>query len=251
MNHYPMLKEYFPNYITGVFFSKMSSAPWASIEGYGQALDFVYFGSYSGQKPASAIVRDNSVDGIANSQVLADVIWRMYSTSWTKLWEAIQSEYDPINNYSIKEIYEMIGDDNRVINKTQEDSSESKEESSGTDDTTSTNSQTNSTFAFNSQSAVPTATVSGTSSDNNINSSTVNNTSSSDSTEDTDDKLHRNENSTRTRIGNVGQNTYQELIRQEIDLWNWNLFMRLFEDADRFLVLSVYDNCMTVQLTRV
>lgn len=46
-----------------------------------------------------------------------------------------------------------------------------------------------------------------------------------------------------TRSGNVGQNSYQELLRQEFELWRWNFFTQVFEDVDKFLVLSVYSDC--------
>lgn len=47
----------------------------------------------------------------------------------------------------------------------------------------------------------------------------------------------------RIRQGNVGQNSYQELLRQEFELWRWNFFTQVFEDVDKFLVLSVYSSC--------
>lgn len=61
--------------------------------------------------------------------------------------------------------------------------------------------------------------------------------------EDTLDTNSGKEDIQRTRQGNVGQNSYQELLRQEFELWRWNFFTRVFEDVDKFLVLSVYSSC--------
>lgn len=61
--------------------------------------------------------------------------------------------------------------------------------------------------------------------------------------EDTLDTNSGKEDIQRTRKGNVGQNSYQELLRQEFELWRWNFFTRVFEDVDTFLVLSVYSSC--------
>lgn len=61
--------------------------------------------------------------------------------------------------------------------------------------------------------------------------------------DDTLDTSEGKEDIQRTRQGNVGQNSYQELLRQEFELWRWNFFTQVFEDVDRFLVLSVYSSC--------
>lgn len=65
-----------------------------------------------------------------------------------------------------------------------------------------------------------------------------------DSTKDsTIDNDQLTENITRTRTGNVGQNSYQELLRQEFELWKWNFFEQVFRDVDKFLITAVFDTC--------
>lgn len=61
--------------------------------------------------------------------------------------------------------------------------------------------------------------------------------------DDTLDTSEGREDIQRIRQGNVGQNSYQELLRQEFELWRWNFFTQVFEDVDKFLVLSVYSSC--------
>lgn len=61
--------------------------------------------------------------------------------------------------------------------------------------------------------------------------------------EDTVDTLEGTEDIQRTRQGNVGQNSYQELLKQEFELWRWNFFTQVFEDVDTFLALSVHQSC--------
>ena len=66
----------------------------------------------------------------------------------------------------------------------------------------------------------------------------------SDSTgENTTDDNTIGESITRTRSGNVGQNSYQELLNQEFELWKWNFFNQVFSDVDKILCLSVFDCC--------
>lgn len=61
--------------------------------------------------------------------------------------------------------------------------------------------------------------------------------------DDTLDTTEGKEDIQRTRQGNIGQNSYQDLLRQEFELWRWNFFTQVFEDVDKFLVLSVYSSC--------
>lgn len=61
--------------------------------------------------------------------------------------------------------------------------------------------------------------------------------------EDTSDDMQGKEDIHRSRQGNVGQNSYQELLSQEFELWKWNFFHRVFDDCDKYLTLSVYSGC--------
>lgn len=63
------------------------------------------------------------------------------------------------------------------------------------------------------------------------------------STEDTTDDDTINENISRVRSGNVGQHSYQDLLKQQFELWKWNFYYQVFDDCDKFLCLSVFDTC--------
>lgn len=107
----------------------------------------------------------------------------------------------------------------------------STETHSGTDTTTTTEHSTSSNDGTSKTDTVASATGSnGVITSNNRTDKVV---------EDTMDTLEGKEDITRTRTGNVGQNSYQELIKQEFDLWRWNFFTQVFEDVDKYLTLSV------------
>lgn len=135
------------------------------------------------------------------------------------------------------------------------------------------------TYGFNSTEKVPTAvetstgneqhsgtdttTTSGTTDLNKTNSSiqtnsgldttkSVSSGESDDATKDvradntaekTDDNATISETIDRTRLGNIGQNSYQELLSQQFELWKWNFYWQVFADCDRVLCLSVFDPC--------
>lgn len=219
---------------------------------------------YSGIKLPSSFVLINSTDDIANSQDIAALLYAMYSTPWKRLWDAYVSEYSPLDNYNIKEVVDRTESDDRTINKTNKydstvDGTDSATDTSSTTTEVEYGHEVNRTaladeynYGFNSTEKVPahsteesgqdvnsgkdTTTANGTSTSEGT-SKTVTDGSGSENTSDTNDIT---ENIQRTRQGNVGQNTYQELLRQEFELWKWNFFTQVFEDVDKFLCLSVY-----------
>lgn len=243
--HLPNLEYYFPEYATkGAIFSHMPQAPWASVEGVGLSLDVAYIGVHSGQKTASRFVRQNILNNEANAEYIAAVLWTMYGNSWERLWNAAQSEYKIFDSYSMKEVFEMLGDDKRTINRNVTDKSTSEDSTQANSSSTGSASSDASTYGFNSESPVPTSTTSNSSTDTTTETNTVNSTNDATSDELTTDDLNKTQNSTRTRTGNLGNVTYQDLIRQEFELWRFHLYERLFEDADKFLVLHIYGGCL-------
>ena len=263
------LRSYFPNYLTtDSIFQKMVplGAPWP-VE-VGKQMDDAYFTMFSGIKAPSEFVilhPSSTNESTADSLMIANVLWSIYGDSWTKLWNAFNLKYNPLNNYSLTEDTTRNQSDDRTINKAGTYNSEfngTVNESTEGDSTTTvdhgltvntTGEIDNFTFAFNSQDEpVPTAqqketseqkntgtdttTVHSTGTDDTTSKSTTDDTSS----ENTTDKLDIDETINRTREGLVGQNTYQELLKQEFELWNWNFYKRVFRHVDEFLTLSIY-----------
>lgn len=243
-----ILRDYFPNYLnTDSLFSKMATlgAPWDVPTG--QDMDDAYFTMYSGIKPASEFVSLHQFDGSINSLTIARILWAMYGNQWTKLWEAAKTKYVPINNYNVQEtVVRSMTNDRNIDKTTNVDGS-----AEGTDTTTygekidTTADSKSYTYGFNSPDQVPTGVVEETSAEIHSGTDTVSSTSTNTNktVEATLDNDEENENITRNREGNVGQNSYQELLRQEFELWRWNYFQTVFEDCDKFLVLSVFDPC--------
>lgn len=251
MNNQIHLRDYFPNYLSSdSVFTKMSQlgAPWP--QEVGQDMDDAYFTMYSGVKNPSEFVLlhlnpDSST--VANSLTIARILYGIYSESWNKLWEAYKTKYKPIDNYNIEEVVTKVKSDNRTIDKetTTEDSSETTS-TTQYGQTVGTVANTKSfNFGFNSIERSPTGEQDTTNNETNGGSDTstgtaTGNTSTSDNTTDV---LNGTEDTTLMRSGNVGQNSYQELLKQEFELWRWNFFTQVFKDVDRFLTLSVYTPC--------
>ena len=198
----------------------------------------------------------------------------MYGHSWKRLWDGYTIQYSPIDNYNVQETMARTQTNDRDINKTTDTNSSVNGTAKDTTDMSEsvngsiqhghvvqkTENDTKSVYGFDSQEAVPSEVTSATGTDTNSGTDTQTNTTATTGTVDTvtsnttvgkitdvtSDLDAETENLQRTKTGNVGQNSYQELLRQEFDLWRWNFFTQVFEDCDKYLVLSVYDPCQFI-----
>lgn len=112
------LKDIYMNYLTDAgIFKFMTDAPW-----FGKAdpknLQIMYIGMHSGSKLVSPLVSDmlegnnlNVADDNIN-KTLASVLLSNFNTNWTKLYNTLSLDYNPIENYSMTEIGEDINKEN-------------------------------------------------------------------------------------------------------------------------------------------
>ena len=269
------LISYFPHYLdTGAIFAYMAilGAPWNAE--LGKEMDDAYLSMYSGLKTPSKFTVLHSVDGVASVDSIAKLLWSMYGHSWKRLWDGYTIQYSPIDNYNVQETMARTQSNDRDINKTTDTNSSVNGTAKDTTDMSEsvngsiqhghvvqkTENDTKSVYGFDSQEAVPSEVTSATGTDTNSGTDTQTNTTATTGTVDTvtsnttvgkitdvtSDTDAETENLQRTKTGNVGQNSYQELLRQEFDLWRWNFFTQVFEDCDKYLVLSVYDPCQFI-----
>lgn len=198
--------------------------------------DLQYHGNNSGGKNISPLV-ENLLDETlilqnAELEMLSNVILTMFLENWKKLYATLSLIYNPINNYDMKEdIVGELKDTGTATNVSAIDY--------GKIDTSSANSTgtlNDSTFGFNTTTAVDKdKTVS-------VNTATSSNTGSgTDETQSilTND-LTRNNTQVLTREGNIGVMTTQQMISQERALWGWIFIKEVYKNIDEVLVLKVY-----------
>ena len=105
---YLRIDDIFPDGITGdgVFSAlQATEVPWKD-ENISTSLDTLYHGNH-GARIISPLVKklldtDNTLSS-ANKTKLATAIYNLYSEKWTKLWNTLSLEYNPINNYDMEE----------------------------------------------------------------------------------------------------------------------------------------------------
>lgn len=132
----PILTDLYQKWMSdGELFTMMGVrhvTPWAE-ETDGKALDLEYFGNRSGSKIVAPLLEKMLTEtGLSDAakQNIVDLIWIRFGRNWTKLWNTLTVEYNPIENYRMTE--------NGKINH-------------GGD-------QNNGVYGFNSTSAVPSGT---------------------------------------------------------------------------------------------
>jgi hypothetical protein len=202
------INEIFPNWMTTGIFSKLSNydVPWKNtVES--KTLDIAYHGGYSGNKIISPLLENMLTDGSLSddsANMIAMSIVAICGTNWSKLWDTLNFEYNPIENYSMTETETATG------------------ESTNKGTATATSTGNNATYGFNSTDAVNADKSDGT------------------NTETTENAVANLNNRELTRSGNIGVTTSQQMIQSERDLWNWYFYDIVFKDVDNMLTLSIY-----------
>lgn len=266
------LNEAFSDYDTkGGIFSLMPSAPWDGILPAAN-IDVMYFDVHSGERYCSnLVVHRLSDDGSLvhdTRKFIASMLWGRFSIQWVRLWATMNSDYDPLTNYKMQETAEgeesstrtpdltkgdtgtvqTTGQDTRTPNLTRNGTGTVKDEGSGT------NNNQNGIWGFNSSESVPsdmsdgrvtnnntttrdlTDTETGTDITDHTNTDTYNRSYTETGTDTTAGKSSRK----LTRTGNIGTNTFQNLLQQERNIWMFDFFEQLFKDVDSVLTIPIY-----------
>lgn len=256
------LNDVFPDWLTGGVFSVLQAfpVPW-KVENISSALDLEYHGNVSGGKIISPLVKSIlSGDTLTETEktMLATSILAIYSVNWSKQWETLSFEYNPIENYSMAE--DMTNDQTvDEYGKTRTRTDNLSHTKTGTEtrtpdltDTTTPNltaTSNNSVYGFNSSNAVPTGgqtqnstgtnTVTQTGTDTNTYNTTDTDIGTQNETDGGQDTHTRNYHLTRS--GNIGVTTSQQMIESERSIWMWNFFRDVvFPDIDRVLTIQIY-----------
>ena len=261
--------DVYSNYPTdGGVFSPMVSAPWADTMS-GTNLDIAYLDGHSGERYCSNFINhrlnDSDVLSSENRTLIANILWAMFGIQWTRLWATMKPvDYDPLTNYKMEETAEGTESSTRTPDLTKGDTGTVQttgqnkrtpnltRNGTGTvnDNGSSTNNNQNGVWGFNSSTSVPSDMSDGTVTNDNNLTETETGTDTTDRTntdtynrsytETGTDTTSGTSSSKLTRTGNIGTNTFQNLIQQERNLWMYNFFEQVFKDVDSVLTIPIY-----------
>lgn len=265
--------DVYSNYPTdGGVFSPMVSAPWIDTMS-GTNLDIAYLDGHSGERYCSNFINhrlgDSDVLSSDNRMLIANILWAMFGIQWTRLWATMKPvDYDPLTNYKMEETLEGTESSTRTPDLTKGDTGTVQttgqnkrtpnltRKGTGTvnDNGSATNTNQNGIWGFNSSTSVPSDMSDGTSTNENTTTRDLTETETgTDTTDRTNtDTYNRSYTETGTdttagtssrkltRTGNIGTNTFQNLLQQERNLWMYNFFEQIFKDVDSVLTLPIY-----------
>ena len=265
--------DVYSNYPTdGGVFSPMVSAPWVDTMS-GTNLDIAYLDGHSGERYCSNFINhrlnDSDVLSSDNRTLIANILWAMFGIQWIRLWATMKPvDYDPLTNYKMEEPAEGTESSTRTPDLTKGDTGTVQttgqnkrtpnltRNGTGTvnDNGSSTNNNQNGIWGFNSSTSVPSDMSDGTVTNENTNTRNLTETETgTDTTDHTNtDTYNRSYTETGTdttagmsshkltRTGNIGTNTFQNLLQQERNLWMYNFFEQVFKDVDSVLTIPIY-----------
>lgn len=265
--------DVYANYTTdGGVFSPMANAPWVETM-TGSNLDIAYLDGHSGERYCSNFINhrlgDSDVLSSDNRTLIANILWAMFGIQWTRLWATMKpTDYDPLTNYQMQETEEGTNNSVRTPDLTKGDTGTVQTSGRDTrtpnltktgkgtvkDDGSATNTNQNGIWGFNSSTSVPSDMADGSATSENTNTRDLTETETgTDTTERTNTDTYNREYTEKgtdvtagassrklTRTGNIGTNTFQNLLQQERNIWMYNFFEQVFKDVDSVLTIPIY-----------
>lgn len=230
------LNDIFPDWLTtGGIFTLLSAVegeesklPW---DMDANLLDMDYHGNHSGGKIISPLLyrlqeADNGTISVIHKAQLALLIYNKYIDNWTKRWNALQTEYKPLENYSMLE--NLTDDDTTVTHgktTTRTGSVEMTPEAVMTVES--------SVYAYDSSNPSPDAKTVSTPEGSNT-------TEYNDLTDTEGGRTKTEHGYEKTRSGNIGVTTSQQMLQAELEIRTYDYYLSVFEDIDKVLTIPVY-----------
>ena len=188
-------------------------------------LDWDYYLGFSADKyisPLQQKMLDSMTDEYTKNDVISDMaklIYNRFAQKWKNIYDALMTEYNPLENYSMEEI--------RTPDLTTDETQNEK-----TDITTEREtSASNSYKGFNATDPVlvnqtdgdETTTTTGAKADNEVSK-----------------KIEQTGTETLTRAGNIGVTTSQQMLESEFKVRQYDFYKMIYNDIDSILCLSIY-----------
>lgn len=187
-----------------------------------EILDIDYYVGFSADKyisPMHQKLLDSSDNKNGVIEGLAKIIYNRFSTKWKRIYDALMTNYKPLENYDMEEERTPDLSDSETINTNTELTTERETSAS------------NSYKGFNSTQPVLVNKTDGEESNTTSGESEKNEISKSATHTGTE---------TLTRHGNIGVTTSQQMLESEIKLRQYDFYKQVYKDIDSVLCLSIY-----------
>ena len=213
-------------------------------------LDIEYHFNHSGNKIISPLLETmisfNDDEMLSTTQVddLAKLISNLYLYKWTKLYRTLNLEYNPIDNYNMKETSEDIKNSTNLA-QTDETNTRTNNLNNRTtyeNESENSNQDESKVSAFNSTEYQDNSlnTITGNKRDSSTTDETATGTITDVIDSTRDDTYNENLKHTLNRSGNIGVTTTQRMIEEERKVVMWDYFKQIFKDVDNVLTINYY-----------
>lgn len=183
----------------------------------------------------SAIVEDlQKHDSICH---LCEIIYQRFAFKWKKIWDALKTQYKPLDNYSMLEERTPDITKETTYDTTDERTPDLTKTTNGTGNTT-TDGETN-IFGFNSTSGNPSSSMSGNQTDT-ITDRTETETGTDTATKTGTITDTESGKETIERSGNIGVTSSQQMLEQEWQVRQHDFYEMIYRDIDSILCLETY-----------
>lgn len=185
-------------------------------------LNMDYFIGYSADKYISPLLDkmnnyDEDLD--VTSSRLANTILRRFATKWKKIYDALMTQYNPLENYSMLE--------ERTPELT-------TEETENVNSEVTTNRETNASSKYKGFNASDPVTITTTDGSEDVT------TSGASADNETHRVIENTGKETLTRSGNIGVTTSQQMLESEFKVRKYDFYKMIYNDIDSILCLSIY-----------
>ena len=185
-------------------------------------LNMDYFIGYSADKYISPLLdKMNNHDGDLDvtSSRLANTILRRFATKWKKIYDALMTQYNPLENYSMLE--------ERTPELT-------TEETENVNSEVTTNRETNASSKYKGFNASDPVTITTTDGSEDVT------TSGASADNETHRVIENTGKETLTRSGNIGVTTSQQMLESEFKVRQYDFYKMIYNDIDSVLCLGTY-----------
>lgn len=191
-----------------------------------ETLNLDYYLGHSADKYISPL-HEKLIDGVDKETSdwvdvmvkLAKIVYNRFGNKWKHIYDALVTEYNPLENYSMEEertpdlTFEDTETQNSEITTERETSAENKYKGFNAVEP----------VLVNKTDGEESTTTSGASADNEVHKTTT-----------------HTGTETLTRSGNIGVTTSQQMLQSEFEVRQYDFYKMMYNDIDSLLCLSIY-----------
>lgn len=199
--------------------------PILSTESIAKSIDNYYYFGWSGDKWSSPLVEKiNNVDELHMPGNIARMFWDAHGDELLRQWELFRKEYDPLASYDVHEETGYEHEGSGSLDKNGKDTRTKKGKITTTDSVWGVNSASN---VNSDKSEVDYGTTGVIDELSYASGNTTTDTASDELT------VHK--------YGNLGTTSLTKLLKDDIEMWQWDFYTRFFFPAiDSMIALPIY-----------